>query len=120
MIRNTIIINALNQTSEDVRSLSADPLGLSVSYLRNAYSDYCTITVSPSSMATTITKVDTGDGTSWATVSPSAGTGTYQFRARSAAVNDTGYPRSMNLVISDDAGISSSVTVVLTQMANPV
>ena len=96
----------------DVASVIADWPSL-------AYTDYIAITVSLALMDTTITLVDTGDGTAFATINPENGTGSYSFRARSASANQTGVERSMIARISDDATEASSVDVTIYQTFEP-
>ena len=83
-----------------------------------SYTPYNTITTTPD-MTTTITKIDTGDGTSWANAYPNNGSGDYQFRARMMDENTTGSPRSMTLRIEDVTRLETDKDVILTQLANP-
>ena len=107
----------LQQKQVAVATISVDDNSLVMAYPRYSYSEYCAINVTPDTMSTTLTKVDTGDGTSWATVTPSSGTGDYSFRARSSSVNSGTVSRSMIIRISDNAGIAASVDVSSTQVA---
>lgn len=98
-------------------TISVDDTSLVMAYPRYSYSEYCAINVTPDTMSTTLTKVDTGDGTSWATVTPSSGTGDYSFRGRASSDNSGSVSRSMIIRITDNAGVAASVDVVLTQVA---
>ena len=106
--KQPIITGSTNLIETDKTYITAD-------WIRLAYSDYCAINVTPDTMSTTITKIDTGDGTSWATVSPSSGTGDYSFRARTSSANTGSTIRHMTLRISDNAGLAASVDVTLNQ-----
>jgi hypothetical protein len=97
--------------------IEVDVTYLFAAYIRYAYSEYCNINVTPNTIATTITRIDTGDGITWATISPISGTGDYAFRARTASNNSTAYDRIMTLRITDNAGIAPSVDVIFTQTA---
>jgi hypothetical protein len=111
----------LQSTEETVGPLiETDKSGLDMSYETMSYTDYCAIDVTPNTMSTTITKVDTGDGTDWATINPTSGTGDYDFRAMSSSDNFSAFPRSMTARISDDAADASTVNVSITQQAQPI
>lgn len=110
-------LNMLNAQNK----VSSQPL-IEISYSEitmtntiGAYSEYCSVTVFPTSMQTTITLIDTGDGTSFATVSPMSGTGSYSFRARSTYMNKNEYSKSMIARITDNAGVAVHRDVVVRQ-----
>ena len=79
-------------------------------------SDSCTIDVSPNTMTTSLTKIDSGDGTTWADLSTTGDTGDYSFTLEATSANDTGDTRSMTIRITDDAGEATQVDVTLTQL----
>jgi len=106
-------------TTDERLEIYADPIALSVDWESLEYSDYCFINVYPVTMETTLTKTDTGDGTAWANLTVAGGTGSYSFRLRAASDNGA-TPRSMSIVISDDASEADDVTVTLTQQPEPV
>ena len=103
----------------------ADPLietdknTITASYQFREYTDYVAINVTPNTMSTTITLVDTGDGTDWViSQHPAIGVGDYNMRVR-CDENISGSPaRSCIARISDnDSIIHKDITV--TQIANP-
>lgn len=100
--------------------IQVDTTVLAMTYMRYVYSNYCAINVTPDTIATTITKIDTGDGTAWATIVPTNGTGDYSFRARAMSNNNGTVVRTMTLRISDNAGIAASVDVTLYQYPNEI
>lgn len=108
----------LQQKQDSVHTMETDVSSLDGSHLGLRYTGYCAITVTPESKSTTITKIDTGDGTSWANVYPSSGTGNYSFRARMMEDNPNPYERSMDLRISDDSHVLLPITISLKQLAN--
>lgn len=77
------------------------------------------ITVSPASMATTLTKTDTGDGTSWLKmIGGSANVGNFTLTVEALGDNGTS-ARSMDITISDDSGAATDITVTINQIAGP-
>jgi hypothetical protein len=84
------------------------------------YSGYCAIDVTPNTMTTSLAKVDSGDGTAWATLSTSGDTSDYSFRAQADSDNTTGSTRSMTIRITDDAGEATQVDITLTQQIQVV
>lgn len=107
------------QQKASVGLIETDKSSITCAYTSGAYSDYCTINTTPDSVTTTITPVDTGDGTLWAIITPNTGTGDYSFRARTTSEN-TGPTRHMIARITDNAGIAPSVDVTINQGENPV
>ena len=86
--------------------------------LAGEYSGFCAIDVTPNSMSTTITKIDTGDGILWVgnAIPAASGTGDYSFQFRATQDNPSSLmERSFIARISDSAGIADSVDVVVTQ-----
>ncbi len=79
------------------------------------YTLYCSINVTPDTIVNTITKINTGQGTSWAYISPASATGDRTFRAMAYETNYNSYNRSMILRITDNAGVAPSVDITLTQ-----
>lgn len=115
---NILIHGILSQGSAVIPLIETDKAGLSVEWQTGEYSDYCAITVTPSTMATTIAKVGT---ISWiGNPLPASGTGNYSFRIRATQDNTTGSPRSGTLRITDDASQASSVDVIITQQPQPI
>jgi len=98
----------------------ADPANLWLDWTALDYSDYTDVDVYPEDMATTITEIDTGDGTNWAEAFPDDGNGDFSFRARSLSENNTGSPRSMILRISDDGSEANDFDVMLHQEMAPI
>jgi hypothetical protein len=84
-----------------------------------SYSDYDTIDATQGPRALTLTKISTGDGTTWASVSPGTGETAFDFRCRAQSSNTSGYTRSMIIRISDDASLAEDVDVTLTQSFQP-
>ena len=110
----------LQQKQVAAALIAVDKTAISMTYMRYVYSDYAAINVTPDTIATSITKIDTGNGTTWATITPTSGTGDYSFRARAASNNNGTLTRSMTLRISDNAGIAASVDVTLIQFPNEI
>lgn len=108
----------LQQKQGSVHAMETNISSLVGSHFRLSYTGSCAITVTPVSKSTTITKIDTGEGTSWANVNPSSGTGNYSFRARMMEDNPNPYERSMDLQISDDSHVLLPITISLRQLAN--
>jgi len=108
-------IGILQQKQAPVGLIQTDVTELYAAYIRYAYSGYCAINVTPDTIATTITKIDTGDGVIFATVTPTSGTGDYSFRVRTASNNNTGSAKSMTLRITDNAGIALPVDITFIQ-----
>lgn len=77
------------------------------------------IDVNPDTLATTIALVDTGDGTSWCTLSHSSATGDFTLTITAASDNDTGSTRSCQVKISDDSGEASDEVITVTQSVKP-
>lgn len=100
--------------------IETDKVALSIPWQSGEYSDYCIINVTPNTITTTITKVDTGDGTGWVgNPLPTGDTGDYNFRFRATSDNGA-FPRSFTARISDNAGVATSVDVTVTQQPQPV
>ena len=114
VIRHGIV----SQGGAVVPLIETDKSGIGVGYQFRDYSDYCAITVTPGTMSTTITAVDTGDGI-FANIIPVAGTGGYSFRCRALSPDNGTSPRSMICRISDDAAEADDVDITLTQSAAP-
>jgi len=89
-----------NSISSDIATFHIDDSG-------SNDSDTASIDVTPNTMATTITKVDTGDGTSWFSISPTSQTGDFTLTVT------LGTPPSSDsdakVRISDNAGNASSL-----------
>lgn len=99
--------------------IETDVSSLTVPWETDDFSGYCAVDVRPDAMATTITKVDTGDGVNWANMVPSTGSGDFSFRAQALLDNSTGLERSMTMRISDDAAEAPSVDITVTQDFEP-
>lgn len=97
--------------------IQTDTIEITAPYVRFSYSDYCAINVTPDTVSTTLTAIDTGQGTSWATISPTSGTGDYSFRARMLTKNAGSTDLSMKIRITDNAGLATPVDVTLIQFA---
>ena len=89
-----------------------------LSYSVNAYGtyQYCTVTVTPSSMSTTLTLRDSGYGTSWASLSVTSGSGTYQFGVKCNSKCDT-VGRALYVRIADTSGSANYKELRITQGA---
>jgi len=108
------MLNAQNKVSSQPL-IEVNYSEITMNYASGSYSVYCSVTVFPTSMQTTITLINTGDGTSFATVSPMSGTGSYSFRARSTYVNRSESSQSMIARITDNAGVAVHRDVVVRQ-----
>jgi|GEM_PF-4027556 len=105
---------------QDYSLIETDTNSISMAYQDDSYSDYCAIDVTPDSMETTIAKINTGDGVTWATLLPAGGTGDYSFRMQATSENSNSWPRSMTARIEDVAGLADPVDITVTQQGSPL
>ena len=102
--------------------ISTDVNAINMAYGSVEWSGYCAVNVTPNTMDTTITLIDTGDDTNWiaAGVDGATNTGDFSFRAQSTRANPGPGPRTCTARISDDDGDAISKDVTITQDAPPV
>jgi hypothetical protein len=114
MIHHILVHNPDGDGVEDSIAVSTNDLVMDGG--SGSTSNSCVIDVTPNTMTTSLAKVDSGDGTAWATLSTSGDTGDYSFTLEANSDNDTGDERYMTIRITDDAGNATQVDVEMAQL----
>lgn len=77
------------------------------------------ITVTPIGVSWTVTKIDTGDGTSWFKVASTTGTGNDTITITPFEDNTTGATRSATARVSDDSDATVYADIAVHQITKP-
>ena len=114
------VINFFIRTlkSKIIHSISVDPTASNLDWQTGDYDDIA-VNVTPDSMSVTVSKIDTGDGTTWFGIDHTSATGDFTLRISALKDNTGTSKRNGQVKLEDDSDSTIIATIEVSQIQQP-